>query len=278
LAFTADGARLIAGSAFGPVRAWDLTTGQEVVKPPWPEETGPVLAFARDGKSLIQSPGKLIDLTTGQARPLVDQDQRATAAAISPDGRTAAVGKAGQPSKVQLWDLTTEKELPALEVGATPIRELAFAPDSRSLLVVLEGKLKLFDWAGRKELSGGEAAVIAMALVPAEPHPGLFYYLAVSTGRRVTLWRIDGPRLQQVLQMRDFPDAVRALAWTRSGQIMAAGTGRGHVILWDVTTNKEPQSWQLPGAVHGLAISPDGKTVAAGTGNGTVYLFRRRPR
>jgi serine/threonine-protein kinase len=282
LAFTADGSRLIAGSAFGPVRAWEMKTGQAVVKPPWPEEDGPVLAIARDGNSLIQSPGKLLDLATGQARPLVAGGQRAgavkCAAALAPDGRTAAVVEATAPQKVHLWDLTTGKELPSLEAGTTAVRELAFTPDSQGLVVALEGKLKLFDRAGQKEQSSGDAAVITMAMIPAEPMPMLRYYLAVSTGQRVTLWGIDGPRLQAVTVTHDFPDTVRALAYNRNGQFVAAGTGRGDVRLWETTTNTEPHTWQVPGTVSGLAFSPDGKTVAVGTGNGTVYVFRRGPR
>jgi WD40 repeat protein/formylglycine-generating enzyme required for sulfatase activity/tRNA A-37 threonylcarbamoyl transferase component Bud32 len=273
LAFTADGARFITGSAFGPVRAWEMTTGQAVVGPPWAKENGPVLAIARDGKSLIQSPGRFLDLVTGQARN-GRPGERATVAALSPDGRTVAAVEAAAPHLVHLWDLQTGQELPPLEAGPTPVRELAFAPDSRSLVVVLDGKLKLFDWAGRKELSSAEVAVITTAVVPVEPAPGLRYYLAVSTGRRVTLWALNAPGLREMPVAHDFPDTVRALACNRTGQFVAAGTGRGDVRLWSTTANTEPHRWEIPGAVAGLAFSPDGKTVAAGGGNGTVYVFR----
>jgi WD40 repeat protein len=247
-----------------------------VSKPPWPEENGPVLAFARDGKSLIQ-PGRLLDLATGQAR-VGRPGERAVAAALSPDGRAAAVVEAAAPQKVHLWDLKMGKELPSLEAGATPVRELGFTPDSRSLVVVLEGKLKLFDWAGQKELSSGDAAVTTVSVLPVDPVAGNRYFVAVATGRRVTLWAIDGPRLYPIPVAHDFPDAVRALTGTRDGRFVAAGTGRGDVRLWDVTTNQEPHAWTVPGAVTALAVAADGKTVAAGAGNGTVYVFRRGPR
>jgi WD40 repeat protein/transcriptional regulator with XRE-family HTH domain len=66
---------------------------------------------------------------------------------------------------------------------------------------------------------------------------------------------------------------VNAVAFSPDGRTLAAGTGDGAVVLWDVATRQKTAELVGPDQVTSLAFSPDGKTVAGGSPDGTVWLW-----
>ena len=64
--------------------------------------------------------------------------------------------------------------------------------------------------------------------------------------------------------------AIRSLAYSLDGVILAAGTGHGVVQLWEIKSRRLLDSLvrhELDSNVDTLAFSPDGKTLASGTKN-----------
>ncbi|MFF5496035.1 hypothetical protein [Streptomyces aquilus] len=115
LAFSPDGSRFAAGDRAGRVALWDAAVRQREgilpnVFPALPEEgTG-----RPDGGT-----GPVSD----------DTSEGVSALALSPDGRTLAVG--GEAGSLQLWDIATRQPLGGLlSTPGDTIDTVAFAPDS----------------------------------------------------------------------------------------------------------------------------------------------------
>jgi eukaryotic-like serine/threonine-protein kinase len=113
VAFSPDGQRVAAASYSGTVRVWDVTTGEEVVRPP---------------------------LRHGAA---------ATGVAFSPDGKRLA--SAGLDRIVMVWDTTTWEPLLVLPHTTGGVQCVAFSPDGKRLAWgSMDGLVSVWDEARRR--------------------------------------------------------------------------------------------------------------------------------
>src|SRR5262249_41208706 len=148
VAFSPDGKLVAGGGATDDSLAtclWDAKTGKLLRKL---EENqagsfGMALAFSRDGKVLVAAGGlfggwrvTFVEAATGKG--LAERDSRQAGvqddyytAAVSPDGRTLALGSA---RGIALWDMAARKEVRQIRGEFGACTSLAFAPDGRTLV------------------------------------------------------------------------------------------------------------------------------------------------
>jgi serine/threonine-protein kinase len=177
------------------VRAWDVTTGQEL--PRFEGHTDPVaqLTLSADGRRALSRSQQRVSLweTDGgrEVRSLGDAAQ-VTAAALCPNGRHALLGT---PAGLVLWDAEADREVRRFDGPAGRVTAVAVSADGGRAVsgsnVAGDGRVCLWDVATGRQLQsfGGHTDVIASVALTADGR------LAASAGldRTVRLWELGRP-------------------------------------------------------------------------------------
>jgi WD40 repeat protein/DNA-binding SARP family transcriptional activator len=281
LEIASDGRTLYSAGLDTRAFAWDLSGDRRLVQPfdagpPFVPRDGDEypkgLATSPDGNTLAvsQSDGTvaLIDAETLERRRSAQVlDGFVAAIAFSPDGRLlAATGRDGELRLVDARTLSPVGELRGLESTS---QALAFSPDGR-LLAASEnfgGPVRIWD-VRRRELTGVRFRTLAPAL---EFSPD-GRYLALAAFDRG--FEIRDPANGRLVERLKTDDEARSVAFSPSGDLLAAGRYDGQVQLWstETWTPVGPPLEGHDGRILSLHFTPDGRTLASGSEDGTVLL------
>jgi predicted NACHT family NTPase len=187
--------------------------------------------------------------------------EKGKAAALSPDGRLAAVGDS--LGEVRVWDPASDKEIRRWKAHQGPVLSAAFSPDGTILATGGDDQLlKLWEVSTGQELrqlKGHEKGVSYVIFSPTGTH------LASGVGdETIHLWEVSTGN--QIRQLAEQGAEVLSVAFSVDGKMLAAGSNDGNVRLWDLATGRtERELTGHPGYVMSVAFSPDGRTLAAGS-------------
>jgi WD40 repeat protein len=286
LAFSADGKRLATAGQDATATLWDVADGKRLATFKNEGTTGAVhgvsVALSPDAGSLFLSTddGRMTRWDTAEPAPkdtfLLDSPY---VLAVSPDGKTLALGASGKQGTLELRDAATGAVRLRLRGHADLITSLAFAPDGRRLVSAGWGAaVKVWELDPFQEaatLRGPVGAVHAVAF----DATGATLAAGDDTGS-VLAW--DSFREADHDEAGQNPGMVHALTFAPDGRTLATAGGAirkdgfldttwGEVKLWDPATGQLRRVLQdYPPSFGGLAFSPDGKTLATGTGSPTT--------
>jgi RNA polymerase sigma factor (sigma-70 family) len=163
LTIAPDGRTLATAGQDGNAKLWDVPTARPVATLAGHKREVQDVAFSPDGRTLATASWdetvKLWETATARERlTLRGHGATVLGVAFSPDGRrlASAAGAWGEygnadrvgrkPGEVRLWDLTTGREVAALEGHADRAWGVAFSPDGRTLASTCwDQKVRLWD-------------------------------------------------------------------------------------------------------------------------------------
>ncbi len=237
LALAPDGKTWAWDDFGGPLRMWDMETGQVKLNlDRQPDLTD--LVFSSDSKQLVaassQGPGvRVWDVPSGkEVRRFGRFGERGSLAvsnlARSADGKTLAVGN--DHNTVQQWDVATGKERQAPPGHQGPVTAVGLSADGKT--VATRGK-----------------------------------------DDRVRFWNsATGSEIGSIRLPADALRDVYSLAFVEAERVLVLGLGLNDSIhsIFDIKTGKQVGDWQLSVGVTNLAISPDASVVASRWRDGSI--------
>ncbi|WP_316188408.1 MULTISPECIES: caspase family protein [unclassified Bradyrhizobium] len=286
LAFSRDGKWLATGGADklrevqggvqveGAIHIWDAQSAAGVASWSGPKDGINWVQFSPEGDVLYAlSPGTL------SVRSLPDGKEvrsfMAYNAALSPDGGWLALdaGDGSDSPNARVADIRNSRSGDLVvsvpwppsddEKVRSRVLSLAFRPDGSSLAIGFNnGKIAIWDFT-RKAFSLVRASREWGASKPIAID-GAGKNLVVAGDRGLAIWNFDtGVRKPLSVSAKHDVDVV---AISRDGNIVAAGSKQGGIIVWDAVTGKQIADF-LTGlsGITALGLSHDGKKLIVGT-------------
>jgi WD40 repeat protein len=211
-ALSPDGRLAATGGDDGSLLVWDLESGRSTGGLEGHEAAIGHLAWSTDGRYLLSSGGdgvRLWDLPSGRClRSIEPAGTPPSCAALSPDGRFAAVGESG--GAVSLWRLRDRRRLRLFEGHTGSVSALDFTRDGRRLITSGDdGTVRVWYLEWEPEL----CAIVEWDRA-ALPHLDIFLVQHTPEGGGLPRWTDeDIRRLLSDLQHRGLgwirPDGVR---------------------------------------------------------------------
>jgi hypothetical protein len=279
-AFSPDGGLLATGGEDSAIRFWDVATGKEVRT--LPGRGVHSLAFSADGTRLASAGEggtvRLWDVRTGkQLRKWKGSELPQMGVGFAPDGKTVASGDWGE--ELYLWEVATGKRLRRTGPGESPTEWVAFSPDLRlAAQVTTSGVVTVRETASGRSLYAFHPDGLVRWHVANFSPDGRFLAL----GGSHTLDLFDLRRAERVWRHHDpeLRNALRRLAFSADGKLLASADAPGSMTLWDAATGQPIRGFAGHPAAPGfappwvltLAFSPDGRRLASGAENGTVLV------
>jgi WD40 repeat protein len=186
--------------------------------------------------------------------------------ALSPDGkRLATANDWSETPRTLLWDMTISPPEVAYRLpGAVSV---AFSPDSQTLALAGNGKLRLVNVANGKEKLLRETDSGNIKALAFSPDGRTLAF--GSDDQTVRLWNLSSG--QERRYSHGAP--IDCLAFSPDGTMVASGGKDETVKFWEVSWQADAAALRHPGPVTAVAFSPDGSLIATRSAD-TVTLWR----
>ncbi|MBN2389858.1 MAG: WD40 repeat domain-containing protein [Anaerolineae bacterium] len=226
------------------------------------------------------------------AAPVIPHEFRADQAlplnrvAISPDGKTIAIGS--NDSSITLWKIRGNQlgDSPTHRLYINydqPIQDLAFSPDNQTLAAATGD----INYPEQKQY-----AIRLWDITEEEPIPQILadqlsavwqidfssdgqYLVSVHQDGAARLWDLSIPNPAPTF-LTAHTNGVLGVDFSLDGQMLATSGENGDIALWDLSSSPNPTRRILRGhkmGVNDVTFSPDGQLLASAGDDGTVRLW-----
>jgi WD40 repeat protein/beta-lactamase regulating signal transducer with metallopeptidase domain len=227
-AVSPDGSRL-AVAVGANVVVWDLRANRLLFTLTGHTEVVNAVCFAPDGKTIAtagsDNRGIVWSAVDGKQLHVLDGHWKwVMAVCFSPDGKTIATG--GYDKTVRLWDAANGAPKGTWVGYSGGVRAICYSPDGKTIAIGgAECEIQLLDVARNvvvHTLQGHRAAVRVVCFSPDGSR-----LASGSEDRTVRLWDTEGKAVGGPVTL---PDYATALAFSRRGLALFAGTFGGHLL------------------------------------------------
>ena len=267
LAFSSDGQRLSSFDKNRMFRAWEISTGIEVVnqeirgRDDWLTALSPDLRYIAFGltEGVIHireiATKKLIFKLRGHKRTVLDFS-------FSPDGKILA--SAGEDKTVHIWNLENGSRLLILKGQHEQVSPMGFSSDGQLLACARRGRQIIELW----QVPSGEM------IRKIETDSGLAslafsqdkkFIASAGWGGIISLWDVSTGREYRRFEGLPPFEKISALTFSPDNTLLVSGSSDHTVRLWKLDQGKEiiklRGNWEK---IASLVFSPDGQLLAAG--------------
>jgi WD40 repeat protein len=270
VAWSPDGQILASGGTDGAVRAWERSSGVGATAALGGGWVG-ALAWSAKGRQLAAAAGRDVVILDGDLEATgrwPDQPSTVSSLVWTADGGHVGAGCYGGVR----WFEPGKNDVQRVFAWKGSVLRLAAAPNGKWLASGNQDhSVHLWRlWSGDElEMTGYPVKVEHLDW----HHTSR--WLAVGNAEDVTVWDVSGkgPRGRRPKVLRGVTGKVTALAWQPAGDLLAAGSSDGDVLLWRSPRAGSPCATVALGAeVSALAWSPDGTRLLVGSAAGHVTV------
>jgi len=226
-------------------------------------------------------------ISVGGHRLHLPTDLYANAIAWSPDSRyLAASDQLGH--HLFLWDASDGKTIAKVSNSAATNRGLAFTPDGRFLLNAVSSKDGLMSFAvfdghtgqwqrdvpGSDSGHGGIGSFSAAAILPSPD--GKYLFVLHAGNQNFGVYEVGSWTVRSIIPFNPPGSTRLSAALGPDGNLLAFGTYRGEIQVWDPIAGREINSFKVGpevneppypftfSHVYSLSFKPDGTNIAVG--------------
>ena len=188
--------------------------------------------------------------------------------AISPDGRTLAVGGQG----AGLWDLATGRPKRILDGGSALVLCLVFSPGGESLMAARQNQIRV--WNAETGRDGFQWTALGSVLFSVAYSPDNRWLAWADHRGLVEIWDHANGYAGKILTGQG---RVWCATFSPDCRTLATASRDGSVKLWDIALDKD-RYYLLTDSedVHSIAFSSDGRTLSAAGEQGTVWTWETK--
>ncbi len=202
-------------------------------------------------------------------RTLYDYPEQIVTCAFSPNGKSIACG--GFDNTITFWDSGTGEILSDFASHTSPVWDVAFSPDEKKLVSCsLQDDVRLWDIEKGDLLWSyeGEKGYLSVAYRSSGD------IVAYGNRRGAYVGTIDILSGQNLIKLDEPRNAIGDVAFSPSGDYLAAGTDDNTIYIWDTADYQLVMN--LKGHkdyVNGVNFTPDGSLLVSGSKDKTIGIW-----
>jgi predicted NACHT family NTPase len=280
IAMSPDGSTLFSGGWYRTIKVWNLTNGQlqrtlaghtHVVSALAISPNGQILASGSKDETI-----KLWDLDTGEVRHTIknyyeEGRKHIVCLVFSLDGQILYSGSDG--GSTRYWDVNRGDILGSLGMASLGSQILAMSADGRTLAGTYAGSLTVNNLPQHtrrfKIETGHNTPSLAIS-----PNGETIFIGDYDDGN---IYVCDARQGQELSRLGGHSGIVTAIAVSPDGKMLASGSGRGIIKLWELDSQTEICTLEGHSKdITGLIFSPDNQTLVSSSGDTSIKVWAVR--